>query len=84
MPILGALARAALARTVLIALLLPVATGEAAAAAPTITDCNTGHWASVAWFTLYAIEGKTDTTLYDGSMVEWTANPTLPVAPPAQ
>lgn len=44
-----------------------------------IAFCNTGHWASVAWFGLSEILGNKKTRLYDGSMAEWTADPARPV-----
>lgn len=44
-----------------------------------ITFCNTGHWASVAWFGLSEILGNKNTAMYDGSMAEWAADPTRPV-----
>lgn len=44
-----------------------------------ITFCNTGHWASVAWFGLSEVLGNKKTRLYDGSMTEWTADPSRPV-----
>lgn len=48
-----------------------------------ITFCNTGHWASVAWFGLSEVLGNKKTRLYDGSMTEWTADPSRPVETPA-
>ena len=39
-----------------------------------IAFCNTGHWASVAWFGLSEIAGNKNTSMYDGSMAEWTAD----------
>lgn len=44
-----------------------------------IAFCNTGHWASIAWFGLSEIEGKKNVKLYDGSMAEWAADPARPV-----
>jgi thiosulfate/3-mercaptopyruvate sulfurtransferase len=44
-----------------------------------ITFCNTGHWASIAWFGLSEVLGNTQTSMYDGSMAEWTADPARPV-----
>ncbi|WP_420349012.1 sulfurtransferase [Pelagibius sp.] len=46
----------------------------------TITFCNTGHWASLGWFVQSEILGQENVRLYDGSMVDWTAQPDLPVA----
>ncbi|MEM9277611.1 MAG: sulfurtransferase [Pseudomonadota bacterium] len=44
-----------------------------------IAFCNTGHWASIAWFALSEIAGKKNISLYDGSMAEWTAKEANPV-----
>lgn len=44
-----------------------------------ITFCNTGHWASIAWFALSEVQGNKNTKMYDGSMAEWTADPARPV-----
>ncbi len=44
-----------------------------------ITFCNTGHWASIAWFGLSEVLGNGKTSMYDGSMSEWTADPSRPV-----
>jgi thiosulfate/3-mercaptopyruvate sulfurtransferase len=44
-----------------------------------ITYCNTGHWASVAWFGLSEVMGNKNTKMYDGSMTEWAADPSRPV-----
>lgn len=44
-----------------------------------ITFCNTGHWASLGWFVASEILGNTAVRMYDGSMAEWTADPSLPV-----
>ena len=40
---------------------------------PVISYCNTGHWATTNWFVLSEVLNK-DVKLYDGSMVEWSAN----------
>lgn len=40
----------------------------------TIAFCNTGHWASLAWFALSEIQGRANISLYDGSMTEWARN----------
>jgi len=47
---------------------------------PVIAYCNTGHWAATDWFVLSAVLGRPDVRLYDGSMVEWTADPHRPIA----
>ena len=44
-----------------------------------IAFCNTGHWASVAWFGLSEILGNKKTKLYDGSMADWTSDESRPV-----
>ncbi|OSQ39822.1 sulfurtransferase [Thalassospira mesophila] len=44
-----------------------------------ITYCNTGHWASVAWFGLSEVAGNKNTKMYDGSMTEWAADPSRDV-----
>lgn len=46
---------------------------------PTITFCNTGHWASIAWFALSEVAGHPDTAMYDGSMADWTRDAANPV-----
>ena len=56
------------------------AIAEAVPAGPVLSYCNTGHWAATNWFVLSELLGKRDTKLYDGSMVEWTADPRRPVA----
>jgi thiosulfate/3-mercaptopyruvate sulfurtransferase len=47
---------------------------------PVVAYCNTGHWAATDWFVLSVVLGRPDVRLYDGSMVEWTADPRRPVA----
>lgn len=47
---------------------------------PVVAYCNTGHWAATDWFVLSVVLGRPDVRLYDGSMVEWTANPSRAVA----
>ncbi|KEO52553.1 sulfurtransferase [Thalassospira permensis] len=47
-----------------------------------ITYCNTGHWASVAWFGLSEVMGNKNTRMYDGSMTEWAADPSRDVVVP--
>lgn len=44
-----------------------------------IAFCNTGHWASIAWFGLSEVGGNENVSMYDGSMADWTANETNPV-----
>lgn len=44
-----------------------------------INFCNTGHWASLGWFVSSEIMGNSSARLYDGSMVEWTADRNLPM-----
>lgn len=44
-----------------------------------INFCNTGHWASLGWFASYEILGNKKAKMYDGSMVEWSADPSLPI-----
>ncbi len=55
----------------------------AAAGVPTdgdqITFCNTGHWASLGWFASSEILGNKAAKMYDGSMVEWSADDGLPM-----
>lgn len=46
---------------------------------PKITFCNTGHWASIAWFGLSQVDGEKHVAMYDGSMSQWTQNPSRPV-----
>lgn len=46
---------------------------------PVIAYCNTGHWAATDWFVLHELLGRKDVSLYDGSMVEWSANATRPI-----
>jgi thiosulfate/3-mercaptopyruvate sulfurtransferase len=45
-----------------------------------VTYCNTGHWAATDWFVLSAVLGRPDVRLYAGSMVEWSADPSRPIA----
>ncbi|HTJ57906.1 MAG TPA: sulfurtransferase [Devosiaceae bacterium] len=44
-----------------------------------ITFCNTGHLATLAWFGLSQVEGLKNVKLYDGSMSQWTLDPSRPV-----
>jgi thiosulfate/3-mercaptopyruvate sulfurtransferase len=47
---------------------------------PVASYCNTGHWAATNWFVLSELLGRKEVRLYDGSMVEWTADERRPVA----
>jgi thiosulfate/3-mercaptopyruvate sulfurtransferase len=49
-------------------------------AGPAVSYCNTGHWAATDWFVLHELLGRAQVRLYDGSMVEWTADAHRPVA----
>jgi len=46
---------------------------------PTVTYCNTGHWAATDWFVLSEVLGRQDVKLYYGSMVDWTADASRPL-----
>ena len=46
---------------------------------PVVSYCNTGHWAATNWFVLSELLGRKNIRLYDGSMVEWSSDPNLPV-----
>lgn len=59
---------------------LAVLAEQLPAQGPVIAYCNTGHWAATDWFVLHELLGRKDVSLYDGSMVEWTAKATLPIA----
>lgn len=50
------------------------------AGAPVISYCNTGHTAALNWFVLSEVLGRPDIRLYDGSMTDWTQDPSRPVA----
>ena len=47
---------------------------------PPILFCNTGHWASVNWFVASELLGLKGARLYDGSMAEWSADLSNPMA----
>ena len=49
------------------------------ASAPTITFCNTGHWASIAWFGLSEVGGQENVSMYDGSLADWSQDPKNPL-----
>jgi len=44
-----------------------------------INFCNTGHWASLGWFASHELLGNKDAKMYDGSMLEWSADASLPM-----
>jgi len=44
-----------------------------------ISFCNSGHWASLGWFASSEIMGNKASKVYDGSMIEWTADKAMPV-----
>jgi thiosulfate/3-mercaptopyruvate sulfurtransferase len=39
---------------------------------PTVSFCNTGHWAATQWFVLSEVLGGRDVRLYPESMVDWS------------
>ena len=39
---------------------------------PTVSFCNTGHWAATNWFVLSEMLGQPDVKLYPESMVGWS------------
>ena len=49
------------------------------AAKPAITYCNAGYLSATDWFVLSEVLHRPDVKLYDGSMSEWTADPSRPV-----
>lgn len=49
-------------------------------ARPVINYCNTGHQAATNWFVLSEVLGRPGISLYDGSLSEWTQEPSRPVA----
>lgn len=42
-----------------------------------INFCNTGHWASLGWFVSHELLGNKEAKMYDGSMLEWSADKSL-------
>ncbi len=44
-----------------------------------ISFCNSGHWASLGWFVSSEILGNKNVKMYDGSMIEWSADKSLPI-----
>lgn len=39
---------------------------------PTVTFCNTGHWAAIDWFVLSELLGRENVLLYPESVVAWS------------
>lgn len=54
--------------------------GKVRSDAPVISYCNTGHTAALNWFVLSEVLGRSGVRLYDGSMTDWTQDPSRPVA----
>ena len=52
---------------------------DAARDGPVTCFCNTGHMASLGWFVAHELLGNRQARLYDGSMAEWSADPSLDV-----
>ncbi len=46
---------------------------------PAITYCNAGYFAATDWFVLSEVLQRPGVKMYDGSMSEWTADPSRPV-----
>lgn len=44
-----------------------------------INFCNSGHWASLGWFASHELMGNKGAKMYDGSMLEWSADDSLPI-----
>lgn len=44
-----------------------------------INFCNSGHWASLGWFASHELLGNKEAKMYDGSMLEWSADASLPM-----
>lgn len=40
--------------------------------APTVSFCNSGHWAATNWFVLHELLGQRAVKLYPDSMIEWS------------
>ncbi len=45
----------------------------------TATFCNTGHLGATQWFVFSELLGLPNVSMYDGSIVDWTADPERPV-----
>jgi len=46
---------------------------------PLVSFCHTGHRASLGWFVAHELMGNKEAKMYDGSMAEWAADPSLPM-----
>ena len=46
---------------------------------PLIAFCNSGQMASLDWFVAHELLGNEGARMYDGSLIEWTADPANPV-----
>ena len=44
-----------------------------------ISFCHTGHRTSLSWFVSHELLGNKDARMYDGSTIEWEADPDLPL-----
>lgn len=55
------------------------AAAEVSTSGEQINFCNTGHWASLGWFASHELLGNKDAKMYDGSMLEWAADSSLPM-----
>lgn len=42
--------------------------------------CHSGNRAALTWFAAYAVLGNEDAVLYDGSMMEWARDDSLPIS----
>lgn len=51
------------------------AESPAAGDAPSVSFCNTGHWAAINWFALSEVAGQKGVKMYPGSMVDWSQGP---------
>lgn len=49
-----------------------IAQREGVADVPTVSFCNSGHWAATNWFVLHEILGVKDVKLYPESLIEWS------------
>lgn len=52
---------------------------EKAGKAPVTAYCNTGHLAATDWFVLSEVLHHPDVRLYDGSLSQWTSDPSRPI-----